>query len=302
MYGLETIDLEEPALLDRLLKNKVAENAYKEIQNRIATTPILAITPRSIVEHLAGYNISLNEAKPQLAPLLKRILLYFVVDRELTAKEAQEIQHLQALFNISDGELKQLQTDILLVKHAGAAKASLLSMQMAATVAAMIGVDDKPTNVSHANAEAKRRFYEKRGHRPYSTNDSLPAVIADKRGHSFVNWETPSEKQTPHQVLGIDEGATIEQIRAAYRVKAGLDHPDKASRLAPERRVMAEQKMKEINAAYQALRTASINPLAARTDQHVGKDYQSSEGGVNSEPPPADVTLSARVWSWLGWV
>lgn len=302
MYRLETIDLKEPALLDRLLKNKVAENAYREIQNRIATTPILAITPRSIVEHLAGYNISLDEAKPQLVPLLKRILQYFVVDRELTAKEAQEIQHLQALFRISDGELKQLQTDILLVKHAGAAKASLLSKQMAAAVEAMLGVDDKVTNVSHASTEAKRRHYEKQGHRPYSISDSLPVVIADKREHTFVNWETPSEKQTPHQVLGIDECATIEQIKAAYRVKAGLYHPDKASRLAPERRVMAEQKMKEINAAYQALRIASINPLDAQTDQHAGKDHQSSKAGVTSEPPPADVTLSARVWSWLGWV
>lgn len=302
MYGLETIDLIEPALLDRLLKNKVAENVYREIQNRIATTPILSVTPRSIVELLADYNISLDEAKPRLVPLLKRILQYFVVDRELTAKEAQEIQHLQAMFRISDEELKQLQTDILLMKHEGVAKASLLSKQMAATVEAMLGVDNKPTDVSHTSAEAKRRLYKKRGHGPYSMGDSLPVVIADKREHSCVDWETPSEKQTPHQVLGIDEGATIEQIRAAYRLKAGLYHPDKASRLAPERRVLAEQKMKEINAAYQALRTASINPLDAQTDQHIGEDHQSSTAGVNSEPPPAEVTLSARVWSWLGWV
>jgi DnaJ-domain-containing protein 1 len=300
MYGLETINLKEPDLLDRLLKNKITENAYREIQNCIATTPILAITPQSILKHLAGYGITLDEAKPHLMPLVARILRYFVVDRELRVKEAQEIQHLQALFNFTDQEVKQLQSNILLSKDEGAAKASLLSKQMAATVEAILEFDDKPTSINHSSAEVARRFYKQRIYQTYSTAAAQEPEVTDKREQAFNKWETPSEKQTPHQVLGIDEGATIEQTKTAYREKAALYHPDKASHLAPEFQAMAEQRMKGINAAYQSLRASFINSPDARADQNLHENYQSSTAYSNSEALPAHNTLFAKVWKWLG--
>ena len=54
-----------------------------------------------------------------------------------------------------------------------------------------------------------------------------------------------------YEVLGIAANASNDQIRAAYRKKIALYHPDKVSSLGPEFSVVAERKTKEINAAYE---------------------------------------------------
>jgi len=62
-----------------------------------------------------------------------------------------------------------------------------------------------------------------------------------------------SPPPSPHEVLGVDPQATPEEIRAAYRRLANQYHPDKVSHLGEEFRVLAEQKFKEIQEAYQKL-------------------------------------------------
>jgi Protein of unknown function (DUF4236)/DnaJ domain len=57
-----------------------------------------------------------------------------------------------------------------------------------------------------------------------------------------------------YEVLQVAPGSTIEQIAAAYRKLAQMYHPDKVANLGPELRELAEQKMKEINAAYEELK------------------------------------------------
>jgi Protein of unknown function (DUF4236)/DnaJ domain len=61
--------------------------------------------------------------------------------------------------------------------------------------------------------------------------------------------------QSPWEVLHVSPGASADEIAAAYRKIAQLYHPDKVAALGPELREVAEQKMKEINAAYDSLRT-----------------------------------------------
>lgn len=60
-------------------------------------------------------------------------------------------------------------------------------------------------------------------------------------------------KPSPHAVLGVPPGATVSEVRAAYREKAKEYHPDRVATLAPEFRRIAEQRMREINAAYEEL-------------------------------------------------
>jgi hypothetical protein len=56
-------------------------------------------------------------------------------------------------------------------------------------------------------------------------------------------------------VLGVSKFSTREQVTAAYRSAISRYHPDKVATLGPEIRALAEEKSKEINAAYeQALR------------------------------------------------
>ena len=60
-------------------------------------------------------------------------------------------------------------------------------------------------------------------------------------------------RPSPYQVLGVDRNATKEEIKTAYRRLAGQYHPDRVSHLGEEFRVLAEQKFKEIQEAYQEL-------------------------------------------------
>ncbi|MFB0532913.1 MAG: DnaJ domain-containing protein [Desulfatiglandales bacterium] len=60
-------------------------------------------------------------------------------------------------------------------------------------------------------------------------------------------------KGNPYQVLGVNRGASIDEIRKAYRELAAKYHPDKVIHLGEEFRGLAEEKFKEIQEAYQEL-------------------------------------------------
>jgi DnaJ-class molecular chaperone len=53
-----------------------------------------------------------------------------------------------------------------------------------------------------------------------------------------------------YEVLEVSASANIAQIKAAYRRKISLYHPDKVAGLGSELRQLAEMRTKEINVAY----------------------------------------------------
>jgi len=53
-----------------------------------------------------------------------------------------------------------------------------------------------------------------------------------------------------YAVLGLDPGATMETIKKSYRQLSMKYHPDKVGHLGEEFKKVAEEKMKEINSAY----------------------------------------------------
>lgn len=53
-----------------------------------------------------------------------------------------------------------------------------------------------------------------------------------------------------YAVLGLRQGADMEEIKKAYRKLSMQYHPDKVRHLGEEFRIVAEEKMKEINQAY----------------------------------------------------
>ncbi len=54
--------------------------------------------------------------------------------------------------------------------------------------------------------------------------------------------------------LGLTSSATPEQVAVAYRHMAQMYHPDKVAGLGPELQKLAEDRMKEINAAHLVLK------------------------------------------------
>ncbi len=83
----------------------------------------------------------------------------------------------------------------------------------------------------------------------------------------------PQQKRDLYEVLGITKGASDDEIKKAYRKLAKKYHPD----LNPGDKE-AEQKMKEVNAAYEVL---SDKEKKARYDQfgHAGIDPNYAPGG-----------------------
>lgn len=83
-----------------------------------------------------------------------------------------------------------------------------------------------------------------------------------KEGFSWKNGASSSDSRSskdakvkdPWSVLGIRRGASLEEIKRAYRQLAMKYHPDKMIHLGEEFRELAENRFKEIQQAYQELR------------------------------------------------
>jgi DnaJ like chaperone protein len=59
----------------------------------------------------------------------------------------------------------------------------------------------------------------------------------------------------PYRVLGVERGASQESIKKAFRQLAGKYHPDKVAHLGDEFRVLAEKRFKDIQRAYDELKS-----------------------------------------------
>jgi DnaJ like chaperone protein len=85
--------------------------------------------------------------------------------------------------------------------------------------------------------------------RPASDGNS-DSEGAQDRSQRFAS----NQAADPYAILGVPEGASQEDIRAAYRQLAAQYHPDKLAHLGKEFQNLAEQKFKAIQSAYDALR------------------------------------------------
>ena len=67
--------------------------------------------------------------------------------------------------------------------------------------------------------------------------------------------EAPSdhEEEDPFKILGVEPGASPDEIKAAYRRTVGKYHPDKVTHLGKEFQEMAHRKLVAIQRAYESL-------------------------------------------------
>ncbi len=102
------------------------------------------------------------------------------------------------------------------------------------------------------------------------------------------------------EVLELNPGASLDEIKQAYRDLAQIWHPDRYSH-NPRLRSKAEERFKNINEAYQKLSSEGPNLRCAQTSP---PKPSTREDGTNSElprsppPTPQPQTHTKRHWGW----
>ncbi len=67
--------------------------------------------------------------------------------------------------------------------------------------------------------------------------------------------ESGTGSKDPYAVLGVEKNASADEIKKAYRKLANTYHPDKVSHMGEEFQKLAEKRFKEIQEAYQKLKS-----------------------------------------------
>jgi DnaJ like chaperone protein len=72
------------------------------------------------------------------------------------------------------------------------------------------------------------------------------------------NSSTASEKMqsvSPYAILGVEEGASQEDVKRSYRSLAKKYHPDRLVKYSDAERVAAQEKFIEIQKAYEKIKS-----------------------------------------------
>ena len=100
------------------------------------------------------------------------------------------------------------------------------------------------------------QFFKKQS--SYQSDDDRSRASQDKQ---YAKKEPGAEEpfaesagpKDPYTVLDIDQNASPQEIKTAYRKLANKYHPDKVQHLGEEFRKLAERRFKEIEEAYRVL-------------------------------------------------
>ncbi|MDD7401032.1 MAG: J domain-containing protein [Eubacteriales bacterium] len=87
----------------------------------------------------------------------------------------------------------------------------------------------------------------------------------------------------PYKVLGVDPTASMDEIKKAYRAMAKKYHPDRHS--DPVAKELAEERMAEINAAYEAIESGTAQRQSNQSSQNPFGDWPFGPNSTSSSRP-----------------
>ena len=99
----------------------------------------------------------------------------------------------------------------------------------------------------------RRRRYGYQRQR-YGSEGQRHRAFGKSQGGSEEEKSTDREEKDPYRVLKVSRQASQKEIREAYLELANQYHPDKVLHLGEEFKQLAENRFKEIQSAYEALR------------------------------------------------
>lgn len=111
---------------------------------------------------------------------------------------------------------------------------------------------------SYQGRQQQREYSRQNSYSHNYQQDNRGSSDSHKSNDSKTRSQTESSGiltlESARTILGVRMGASQDEIRKAYLELVKKYHPDKVSHLAEEFRVIAENRMKEINAAYALLK------------------------------------------------
>lgn len=105
--------LSKTSFFQKLFKQIPEENAVIELNNLLATKPLLRIHPKDIEEIEKKYLVNLGKTfKPNLEEFYAVYLNHCLADKVLSEEELKELNHLKQIFNLEDKTIDKLHVKI----------------------------------------------------------------------------------------------------------------------------------------------------------------------------------------------
>ena len=101
---------------------------------------------------------------------------------------------------------------------------------------------DEQSQREFREQEAKRQHRKQEEHRKYEEQKRQHQETKQEEKKTYSRWDSDSD----YEILGVDENATADEIKKAYRILAKLYHPD-TTKIELD---VAEEIFKKINNAY----------------------------------------------------
>ena len=101
MNGLEVVELEPETFWSKLLHGRKVENAYREVNNLIASSPIFQIYHDGVLAVIRQYGLTFEVARPRLIEIYRKVVRHFAKNGELTGLDAEHVERLGELCGLS---------------------------------------------------------------------------------------------------------------------------------------------------------------------------------------------------------
>src|SRR5687767_10945437 len=130
MNGFEEQPLKEPGFFGRLIGRPVPENAFVELQNLLATTPIGEISPRAVQGIFDRAGLEPSRAHPRLKEIYSRVLSHFAGDLDISDAEVADLRKLKLMLGLTDRDVTDCERGVLDPHYVGALKVMLADRRL----------------------------------------------------------------------------------------------------------------------------------------------------------------------------